>query len=323
MIAPETAQTLKSIIETVEHSGVASLNCQSSVIQKVANKAVLYETLEKAGVPTPQTITCNVLDDLEKIKTHMKSMFDYPVIFKPLDGVSCGGLSVVEKDAQIPKAIKKIKVESSGRQFVIQELIKGKAVSVSLIATEKKALPLSLNSQDITLGYSDEVSNYNGGTVPLVHPQKQEAFAIAEKIAGIFPGLRGYFGVDLILTEKEPVVVDVNPRLTTSYVGLSRVAKFNVAQALLDAVPKSELPKEIGCQGCACFSKIETVKPTLDVLLKTFHMNEVVSPPFPVCDSKSFALIASKTDSAEEAESRLKEVKKRYLNIINGGKQDW
>ena len=33
-------------------------------------------------------------------------------------------------------------------------------------------------------------------------------------------------------------VVDVNPRLTTSYVGLRRVANFNVAEAMVNAVLK-------------------------------------------------------------------------------------
>ncbi len=319
IIAPETGQILKPLIETVERSGVASLNCQISA-QKVANKAVLYETLEKAGVPIPQTLTCNVSDDSEKIEAFVKSQFNYPVVFKPLDGVSCEGLSVVKNNSQIPNAVKKIRSESLGRQFLTQKLIKGEAASVSLIATENKALPLSLNRQNITLRSSDEISSYNGGTVPLNHPLKQEAFELAKKIAGVFPGLRGYFGVDFILTEKAPIIVDVNPRLTTSYVGLSRVAKFNVAQALLNAVLRDELPDSIDCQGVACFSKIETSEPSLSGLLKTMEMHEVVSPPFPISGSKSCALIACKAETEKDAELRQREVKKRYLNIIKRGK---
>lgn len=318
IIAPETGHTLKSLIGIVEQSGKASLNCQSSTIQKVANKAVLYETLQKAGVQTPKTVTCNISDDLEKIKSAIKNQFNYPVIFKPLNGVSCGGLSIVKSDKQISIAIEKIKAEGSCGQFLIQDLIAGETASVSLLATENEALPLSLNWQNITLSSSCEESSYNGGSVPFDHPLKQEAFAVAQKIAGLFPGLKGYFGVDVILGEKETMVVDVNPRLTTSYVGLSRVANFNVAQALLDAVLKKKLPDTFRCRGLACFEKIETVKPTHDAFSKALEMH-VVSPPFPVTDSKSFALIACKADTAKSAQSRLKEVKKQYLNIINRG----
>ena len=35
-----------------------------------------------------------------------------------------------------------------------------------------------------------------------------------------FSGLRGYVGVDVVLGQDKLYVVDVNPRLTTSYVGL-------------------------------------------------------------------------------------------------------
>ena len=58
---------------------------------------------------------------------------------------------------------------------------------------------------------------------------------VAEKVVGCFKGLRGYVGVDLVLAKEKVFVVDVNPRLTTSYVGLSRVANFNVAEALVNA----------------------------------------------------------------------------------------
>jgi predicted ATP-grasp superfamily ATP-dependent carboligase len=51
------------------------------------------------------------------------------------------------------------------------------------------------------------------------------------------PGLSGYFGVDLVLGESadgsQDRVIEINPRLTTSYLGLRRLARFNLAQALL------------------------------------------------------------------------------------------
>ena len=77
-----------------------------------------------------------------------------------------------------------------------------------------------------------------------------------------FSGLRGYVGVDLVLAEDKPFVVDVNPRLTTSYVGLSRVAGFNVAEAIVNAVVNGKLPKASELKGYAYFSKVETPEPS-------------------------------------------------------------
>ena len=104
----------------------------------------------------------------------------------------------------------------------------------------------------------EAVSSYEGGTVPFDHPLKQEAFREGEKVVEAFSGLRGYVGVDLVLAKDKSFVVDVNPRLTTSYVGLRRVASFNVAEALINAVLKRKLPTKQAFDGFVYFSKVET-----------------------------------------------------------------
>ena len=321
VVAPETGQTLQSLVILVEQTGKVSLNCESSAIQKVADKAVLCEILNKNSLPTPKTLVLNVADGLAIVKRAIKSKLSYPVVFKPMDGVSCGGLSAVKEDAQVEKAIAKIKAESAGKRFIIQEFVEGEAASVSLLSARGKALAISLNKQNVKIALPETVSSYEGGTVPFDHPLKQEAFAMAQKVVESYPGLRGYVGVDLVLAQDKPFVVDVNPRLTTSYVGLSRVADFNVAQALVNAVLKSELPAKHESHGFACFSKIETPKPTISAFQKAAQISEVVSPPFPLNDNtKACSLIAGHGDSLENAWLRLEEAKKRTLNIISRGK---
>jgi len=321
VVAPETGQTLQSLVELVEQTGKVSLNCESSAIQMVADKTVLCEILKKNGLPTPKTLVLNVADGLAIVKRVIKSKLSYPVVFKPMDGVSCGGLSVVKEDAQVEKAIAKIKAESAGKRFIIQEFVEGEAASVSLLSARGKALAISLNKQNVKVATPEAVSSYEGGTVPFNHPLKQEAFTVAKKVVESFSGLRGYVGVDLVLAQDKPFVVDVNPRLTTSYVGLSRVADFNVAQALVNAVLKSELPAKHESHGFACFSKIETPKPTISAFQKAAEISEVVSPPFSLNDNtKACSLIAGHGDSLENSRLRFEEAKKRLLNIISRGK---
>ena len=52
------------------------------------------------------------------------------------------------------------------------------------------------------------------------------------------PPLRGYIGFDLVLGDGDgsgrDVVIEVNPRLTTSYVGLREVSRPNLAGAIID-----------------------------------------------------------------------------------------
>ena len=317
IIAPETGETLQSLVKLVEQSGVASLNCQSSAIKSVANKAVLYEALKKKGLKTPKTVMLNVSDSLAMIIRAVTSRFSFPVVFKPLDGVGCSGLSLVNDESQVASAIDRIKVESASEGFVVQEFLSGEAVSVSLLCTGAKARSVSLNKQEVTLAPPDGASGYVGGCVPFDHELKQEAVKVAEAVVGCFAGLRGYVGVDLILTDSGPVVVDVNPRLTTSFVGLSRIAKFNFAEALANAALKGELPSSTTIEGFACFSKIETPKPASNALQKLYKLPDVVSPPFPVSDyENACALVCGEGNTLEEANLLLEEAKKHVRNTI-------
>ncbi|MCL4429480.1 MAG: ATP-grasp domain-containing protein [Chloroflexi bacterium] len=317
IIAPETDQTLQSLVKIAEKTGKPSLNCKSAAIAKVADKALLYETLQKEGFPTPKTQLINTADTWAQVKQTVKRELSYPVVFKPVDGVGCGGLSIVKEEAQIEKAVTKAKAESKWTRFIAQEFIKGEPASVSIITATKKAMAVSLNRQNITIAEPNGVSSYNGGCVPFTHPLKQEAMDLAEKVVESFTGLQGYVGVDLVLTQDKPFVVDVNPRLTTSYVGLRKVAGFNVAEALMAAVLKGKLPNKPENRGVACFLKIETAKPALEAFQSAAKLDAVVSPLFPLEDqAQSCSLVIGNGDTLDEAKLRLEEAKKRLCNII-------
>jgi hypothetical protein len=321
VVAPETGQTLQSLVQLVGQTGKLSLNCEVSTIRKVSDKTVLWETLKNSCLDVPETMTFNFDAGLAEVKSAIKTKLSYPVVFKPVDGVSCSGLSIVKEDAQVENAIAKIRAESVGNHFIAQEFIRGEAVSVSLLCTRTEALAISLNRQNVKLATPEAASSYEGGVVPFDHPFKHEAFKMAEKVTGSFAGLRGYVGVDLVLAEDKPFVVDVNPRLTTSYVGLSRVAGFNVAEAMVKAVLKNKLPARRESNGFVYFSKVGTSKPTVSSFQKAARINGVISPPFPVDDNlKATSLVTGHGESMEDALLRFEEAKKRLLNIISRGK---
>jgi predicted ATP-grasp superfamily ATP-dependent carboligase len=316
IVAPELNLVLQSLVANLEQAGVPSLNCQASAIGEVSDKAVFHEALKRLGLHAPETMVVSAFDDVAEIRQTVKDKLEFPLIFKPIDGVSCGGLSVVRNENQVTSAVDKIVKESSSKCFIVQELIRGVAVSVSLISSGSEALPISLNRQDVSLATPNSISTYQGGLVPFDNPLKRAAFAMAEKAVKSFRGLKGYIGVDLILTEKEPVVIEVNPRLTTSYVGVRKVASFSPAQAIINSVLERELPENTQSTGYAFFSKVETSKPTAEVLQKTYGMDEVVSPPFPVSENgTAYALVLSHRATLNEALAGFHEAKKRLLSI--------
>jgi predicted ATP-grasp superfamily ATP-dependent carboligase len=321
VIAPETDGILQSLVELVEQTGAASLNCPAVAIEKVSDKIVFYKFMRKLGLPLPEMMIFTVADDLKEIRNAVRGGLNFPVIFKPSDGVSCSGVSVVCNEEQIADAVDKIKVSSSSKHFLVQEFIKGAAASVSLLSTSSNVVSISLNRQDVTIETPENCSSYSGGAAPFGHPLQTEAFKVAEKLAKSSPDLRGYVGVDFVLTEDEAVAIEVNPRLTTSYVGLRSVVNFNPAQAIVNSVLKCELPTQVESCGCTVFSKVETPNPAMDAFQETCRMNEVASPPFPVSKSTiASALIASHGDTLQEATTKFRETKKRVLNTITRGK---
>jgi len=73
----------------------------------------------------------------------------------------------------------------------------------------------------------------------------REIEVLANTIASALPGLKAYVGVDLIETENTCFVVDVNPRLTSSYVGLSQCLIDNPAHIILQSCNTNTLPRTV------------------------------------------------------------------------------
>jgi hypothetical protein len=65
----------------------------------------------------------------------------------------------------------------------------------------------------------------------------ERATNLGKRALAALPATRGYVGIDLILGRDpqggEDFVIEVNPRLTTSYVGLRAASQANLADAMV------------------------------------------------------------------------------------------
>jgi predicted ATP-grasp superfamily ATP-dependent carboligase len=88
--------------------------------------------------------------------------------------------------------------------------------------------------------------HYLGGECPLSDNLAARAQRLAARAVGMVPGLRGYVGVDLVLgdaaDDSRDQIIEINPRLTTSYIGLRTLAGGNLAKAILAAAMGHALP---------------------------------------------------------------------------------
>jgi predicted ATP-grasp superfamily ATP-dependent carboligase len=123
---------------------------------------------------------------------------------------------------------------------IAQQFVSGFAASVAFLIGPRILTPLVPCAQQLS---NDGRFQYQGGRLPIAPHLAERAIRIATAAVCCVPGLAGYVGVDVVLGDDgNDWAIEINPRLTTSYVGLRALAKFNIATAVLAAVRGEPLP---------------------------------------------------------------------------------
>lgn len=229
LIAPE--YYLPTLLERL--GSAESLNSTPESIRAVSDKCRLGMRLATAGLGVPEFACFDEGVKAAELKSFCMDI-GYPVAVKPAAAAGCEGLSLVKHDGDLEAAYRKASRSDPNGKVMVQKWYEGMAASVSMIVFDDTILPLSLNRQLVSVCSPNQNSTYLGGVVPLPHRLAKEAFAVASKAVGAFRGLRGYVGLDLILTGTRPLVLEVNPRITVSYIGISRVLDGGVARLMID-----------------------------------------------------------------------------------------
>jgi len=118
--------------------------------------------------------------------------------------------------------------------FIVQPYMAGVPASLSLLCRDGRAWLLSCNRQEIAI--DDGAFRFCGSLVGGLESRRPRYEPIAAAVAAAMPGLWGYVGIDLVDGDAGPLVLEVNPRLTTSYVGLGRAIGLNPAGLVLDLI---------------------------------------------------------------------------------------
>jgi tyramine---L-glutamate ligase len=245
LVAPETDRCLERLTARAERKGIALLGSGSAAIRRASDKAALPRLLTRHGVPHPNT---RVLDPSRKdwtvdLKVAAREL-GYPIVVKPARGAGCEGVSLARDARELRHAVSVARQFDGKGRLVLQRYVRGVAASVSLLADGRRAMALTTNAQSMrSLGGSpSRPFAYCGGTTPLDHPLARLAGEEAVRACEALPGLRGYVGVDFVLTKSEAVVIEVNPRLTTAYLGVRSALEENVA-AMAIAACAGRLPE--------------------------------------------------------------------------------
>jgi tyramine---L-glutamate ligase len=247
VIAPETDGVLSELTAHAERARKPLLCSSASAAATAGNKAVCARLFCDANLPTPTTRTAD-FDTAPLIAQQL----GFPLVIKPIDGVGSEGVIRAASLSRLSVELPKIRQVTSHDEILLQTYVSGIHASVSLLAVNGRFLPLSLNRQ---LMETTQRFRYWGSEVPFHHKTAGRAMELACSAASLIPGLKGYVGVDLVLTDDFPQLIEINPRLTTSYIALRQVAQANLAQAIWQACIDGVLPETIPLAGQVTIKK--------------------------------------------------------------------
>ncbi|MHC1623863.1 MAG: ATP-grasp domain-containing protein [Candidatus Methanospirareceae archaeon] len=202
-------------------------------MKEISNKAWLSSQLDDFGIPHPLTYTGREIAEGEEKAKH----FRYPVVAKPAYGGGGTANFFCHTEKELIRRAKQLP------EFLYQEYIRGRHASVSTISTKRAAMSVCLNEQLIGV---DSLSApgpfvYCGNISPFVTKFSDRVCALAEELTSEL-GLLGSNGIDFVITDDGPFVIEVNPRLQGSLDTVERSTGLNVVDAHVKAM-RGALPE--------------------------------------------------------------------------------
>ncbi|WP_299522680.1 ATP-grasp domain-containing protein [uncultured Methanobrevibacter sp.] len=266
-IAAENNNNLYNITKILEENKVKIYNSSSDACLSSSDKFISYEMLYKI-IPQPKSFKLKIdsvgywkraLENLYK-KWHAENpLDDLKLIIKPLVGVDCEDIKIINNINDLNYDLEEIYPPDS--RILVQEFIDGVDISVSLLCDGETAIPISLNRQFINL--NNDNGTYLGGQIPFETEFKDLAFKTAIKAVESIEGLKGFVGVDLLISNEKDVndvyVLEINSRFTTPYVGLKKIANINIGSSIIDLIDGNisigDLKEKISLEGNVEFKK--------------------------------------------------------------------
>lgn len=225
VVAPESDGLLAGRVAAVRQAGGSVLAPDGAFLEVAADKQATALALAAAGVAVPAG---RCLPE----GAAWPEGFARPAVRKPRDGTGGEALIVVPPDARPPGP--------SVRATRLEVFAEGVPVGVSCLCGPGGAVPLVPLRQRFAAGPG---SPYVGGEPLADTDAARRAMALAvravaavERVAG--GRARGWVGVDMILGHagdgRGDRVLEVNPRLTTSFVGHAAGAATSLVRQLID-----------------------------------------------------------------------------------------
>ena len=241
LVAPETDGLLAQFQHRIDPA--RWLGCDAASIALASSKRSTLTRLADAGLTTPLAF--------ERAPEITRW------VVKPDDGAGAMDTRLhASRDAAMNDAAQRAR---AGYSVVIEPWVEGTPMSLSMICSDTGCALLSINRQRLEVDADGRLSfcGVEVNALPLLEtlpllpalspadaqaaapgsvPQAAALHGLARRVAQAIPGLRGFVGIDLVWhAQRGPVVIEVNPRVTCAYVGLSHALGRNLATEVIAA----------------------------------------------------------------------------------------
>ena len=235
LIAPETDGILTRLARRVKELGGRLLSPSSEFCAWATDKSAVAETMNVAGAPMPEGVRLRPSDP-------WPSGFPAPAVLKPNDGCGSQGLRRLDDLSRDARS-------GDAAVWRLERFVPGEAASVLVL--------LGPTTRAVLCGFTQTLSDdgtfqYLGGSGPLPANLQQRLERLVDRVFEPLPEWQGFIGLDVVLGPAEDgstdYLIEVNPRLTTSYVAARAMYRTNLMQLLLDVVDgrPGELALRIG-----------------------------------------------------------------------------
>jgi len=226
-IAPECQGLLENRARAIERLGGRSLGSRAEAVARTTDKRGFFQELKDAGIPTPETWRHGGYGLLHA------SFRDGPFVVKPIDGAGSTETRIVRELRQLAAP----PFDHEPSRWIVQPFVSGAPMSASFLADGRgSATLICCGIQHMIVSENGGVG-YSGGTLPIEIEEHENI----RRSVHLVPGLVGWVGVDFIRETEtgRTVVLEVNPRPTTSLVGVAALVEpGRLAAAWLELIER-------------------------------------------------------------------------------------
>jgi len=219
IIAPETNGILLKLNRLAISCGCDLIGCKENAVKITSSKSLTNQRLLECGIPAVKS------NPLEQGLLPSESGW----VIKQDDGAGGNDCFIFNEVEEYERWAKKT---NNTAKYIQQPYVDGISASLSVLYTDEEVILLSCNKQNTTRDNNSFI--YKGITLDYFNRHEEDFREIAVKIAVAIKGLYGYVGIDFIITKEGPVILEINPRLTTSYAGLSQLLNKNIAELIIN-----------------------------------------------------------------------------------------